>query len=107
MVSGLMTIPVNVPSNTPFWIINGLWIKYHKLNQGAIVQQHTHEWPHVTMVVSGSVIVWKYINDKCVGPEYYAAPIPFNIPANEPHEFMALEDNTVICCIHNIGQESE
>ena len=101
-----MNSPVNTPSDTPFWIINGLWIKYHNLNREEIVQQHTHKWPHVTMVVSGSVIVWKYIDGKAEGPEYYRAPMPFNVPADEPHEFMALENNTVICCIHNIGDDT-
>lgn len=62
-----------------------------------IVPQHVHTYAHHTLLACGSVRVFK---DKHWWADY-TAPKLITIDANVEHWFQSLEDNTVICCIHN------
>jgi quercetin dioxygenase-like cupin family protein len=60
---------------------------------GTFVPQHSHKYDHTSYVASGSVL--------CEGKEFHA-PCPIFIQAGKRHNFVSLEDNTLVLCIHNI-----
>lgn len=63
-----------------------------------LVAQHVHTYDHQTLLASGSVTVWR--EGKIVGT--FEAPDVIRIPAGEAHAFQALEDDTILYCIHNL-----
>jgi hypothetical protein len=66
---------------------------------GTLLPQHSHEFPHLSLIVRGSVQVWR--DDKDIGD--YHAPATVRIPAHTFHKFMTLTDGVVIACIHAVG----
>lgn len=83
---------------------DGLFIKQMLIKQkNVLVPQHKHKYPHHSMLAAGSVRVW------CDG-EYkgdYTAPKAIFIKENSWHEFLSLEPNTIIYCIHRIDRTGE
>jgi quercetin dioxygenase-like cupin family protein len=67
---------------------------------GTYVPQHAHRYDHLSMLAVGSVKAWA--DDALLGE--FHAPHGFNIPANVKHTFLALEDQTIIYCIHNAAR---
>lgn len=63
---------------------------------GMMVAQHSHAFAHVSVLVRGSLRVWK--DDVIVGD--FTAPAGITIPALAKHKFLALEDNTMVMCVH-------
>ena len=61
------------------------------------IPQHSHEYPHHTLIARGSVRVWA---DGVHIGDYVEREAVF-IAAGVKHLFVALEDNTVAYCIHN------
>lgn len=64
---------------------------------GSFVPQHAHKYDHTSMLATGAVRVWRdgvFDGDR-------QAPEPIFIAAGVKHTFQALEDNTLIFCIHN------
>lgn len=53
---------------------------------------HSHKHEHISCLAHGSVRV----NGKD-----YTAPAFIDIPAGEHHQFIALEDETVLYCVHD------
>lgn len=70
--------------------------------RGHVIFQHDHDSDHVSMVATGGVRVWR---DGKLG-EVIMAPKPIFIAAGVAHTFQALEDNTLIYCIHNMHGKS-
>lgn len=70
-----------------------IYLKYKDF----MVPQHVHEHSHSTLIAHGSVRCFK---DKHWWADYFA-PKLIRIEAGVEHWFQSLEDNTVICCIHN------
>jgi quercetin dioxygenase-like cupin family protein len=66
-------------------------------DRGTLVPQHSHEWDHVSYIVSGVVRVWR--DDDELGD--FIGPCSVNIPALTPHRFLTLSDGVVLLCIHN------
>lgn len=64
--------------------------------------QHAHRWPHISMIVSGSVLVMRGEGGDVVGT--FGAGQCVKIPANTKHAFLTLAPNTVIACIHSTDQ---
>jgi hypothetical protein len=62
-----------------------------------IVPQHVHAYAHHTLLAHGSVRLFK---DKHWWADYNA-PKLITIESNVEHWFQSLEEDTVICCIHN------
>lgn len=63
-----------------------------------LVPQHSHEYAHTTLLVAGSVRVWK--DGVLLGD--FEAPNMVLIPAYAKHTFQSLEGNTLLYCIHNV-----
>lgn len=77
----------------------GIYFRSVLLKQaGTIIPQHVHDHDHVSFIGSGRVRGWKdgeWIGDRGAGEV-------FEIPSGSAHVFMALEDNSLIACVHDI-----
>lgn len=67
------------------------------IKAGDTVQGHAHTFDHITLISRGSV---KMEHDN--GSAEYAAPALVITPKDIHHKFTALEDKTVLCCIHAV-----
>lgn len=70
---------------------------------GTVYKGHHHDYDHVTMVASGKAKVkFNAVPEAGVKAEEreYGAVGTFITRAYRTHEITALEDNTVVCCIH-------
>lgn len=67
---------------------------------GTFVPQHSHNYDHTSMLAVGSVRAW--VDGVLKGD--FQAPTGILIEAGTKHTFMALEDNTVLYCIHNVSR---
>lgn len=68
---------------------------------GSLVPQHSHKYSHTTLLVKGSVRIWKDLEDLGV----FYAPDTILIPAHTKHRFLTLEDDTLLYCIHNVMRQ--
>ncbi len=79
--------------------VDDIWVRAYDLKKaGRIASQHVHAHDHITFVSSGSVQAWQDGED--LGT--FNAPSMITIPANKKHAFVALSDNVVLCCLHNL-----
>lgn len=91
-------VPVEQP---PEWqvSVDGVFIKQMVLAKvGHIVPQHVLAYDHHSMLAHGAVRLWadgQYAGD-------FVAPSPILIRAGVQHTFMALEDETIVYCIHRL-----
>lgn len=71
-------------------------------NKGIVEVGHRHPYSHTSLVSSGSVLVQVYdeVNNTLLDPVEYKAPAMVFIAKNVAHQLTALEDDTVVCCIH-------
>ena len=69
----------------------------HLIKAGDTVESHAHTFDHITLISRGSV---KMEHDK--GFAEYVAPALVVTPKGMNHQFTALEDKTVLCCIHAV-----
>jgi quercetin dioxygenase-like cupin family protein len=67
----------------------------HFKKAGDLEHGHTHPFDHLTLLASGSLRVT--VNGKTTD---FKAPHMIFIKAEYNHELVALEDNTVVYCIH-------
>jgi quercetin dioxygenase-like cupin family protein len=72
-------------------------VKMIPIRRGEIALGHKHTYDHTSFVASGAVDAW--CDDKYVGT--YRAPAGVLVKAGVFHRFVALEENTVLLCIHN------
>jgi quercetin dioxygenase-like cupin family protein len=92
--------PYGVEIHTP----DGIFIKQMVIAKaGTYVPQHSHAWDHTSMLAAGAVRVWR---DGVIDRDYQA-PTGIPIAAGVKHMFMALEDETIVYCIHNISRTGE
>jgi hypothetical protein len=66
---------------------------------GQCVPQHVHDHDHATFVGSGKARVW--IDGEWDGD--YTAGHAIAIKADKKHVFQALEDNTLLACVHDVA----
>lgn len=71
--------------------------------RGIRVPQHSHTYDHTSMLARGKVAL--YANGVYGG--VFRAPCGILIKAGVMHEFMALEDETIIYCIHNVSRHGK
>ena len=89
---------VNQPETLDLGIYAGVFIKTWTVrDRGTLLPQHSHEFPHISYIVSGAVRVWR--DDVELGE--FIGPCPVKVPALAKHRFLTLSDNVVILCIHN------
>jgi len=83
---------------TGMMIVDNVFVRiHHFVRIGDTHQGHAHTFDHITLLSSGAV---KMVHDN--GEEDYKAPFLIVTPKGIKHQFTALEENTVFCCIHAI-----
>ena len=93
-----MKIDTN-PAYVEFAEVDGMWVRAYTLEkQHHVAAQHAHEHDHITLLANGSVGFWH--NGEEVSR--HTAPAVITVPAGSKHAFVALSDNVVICCLHNL-----
>jgi quercetin dioxygenase-like cupin family protein len=93
-----MEIDTN-PEYVEFAEVDGLWVRAYTLEKRhQIAAQHVHEHDHITLLASGSVAFWR--NGEQVSE--HKAPALLTVTAGAKHAFVALSDNVVLCCLHNL-----
>lgn len=70
---------------------------------GTILPQHSHKYPHISVIASGSVGVWK--DGVHIGE--FAAKDYLVIEANAKHLFVTRTNDTTTLCIHNVSRHGE
>ena len=79
--------------------VDDIWVRAYSVEKAnSIIVQHVHVHDHITLVSSGSVRVRQ--DDVVTGDHH--APAVITIPAGCRHSFLALTDNVVLCCLHNL-----
>ena len=93
------------PKFVQFAEADDIWVRAYSLEKaGQVVPQHAHEHDHITLLCRGSVQGWKDGEDLGV----FTAPSLVVIPAGSRHAFLALTDDVVLSCLHNLrGTELE
>lgn len=80
--------------------VSNVFIKQmHFLRAGDREEGHSHLFDHVTLLASGKIRVTAHGNSTD-----FTAPHHIFIKAGVVHELEALEDNTVVHCIHGIRE---
>lgn len=93
-----MKIDLN-PDYVEFAEVDGIWARAYTLEKRhQVASQHVHEHDHITLLASGSVALWR--NGEQVSK--HIAPALITVPAGDKHAFVALTDNVVLCCLHNL-----
>jgi quercetin dioxygenase-like cupin family protein len=79
--------------------VDDIWVRSYTIPKSkTILAQHVHTHPHVTLISNGAVEAWQ--DGETMGR--FDAPAVITIPAGKKHAFMALTDNVVLCCLHNL-----
>jgi quercetin dioxygenase-like cupin family protein len=79
--------------------VDGIWVRSYTIPKAkSVLSQHVHTHPHITLISHGAVEAWQ--DGETMGR--FDAPAVITIPAGKKHAFMALTDNVVLCCLHNL-----
>lgn len=79
--------------------VDDIWVRAYSVKKArTVIGQHVHVHDHITLVSSGSVRVWKDLEES----QDFHAPAMIIVPAGSRHRFMALTDDVVLCCLHNL-----
>jgi quercetin dioxygenase-like cupin family protein len=79
--------------------VDDIWVRaYSVAKTNTVLSQHVHAHDHITLVSSGSIEAWQ--DGKSIG--VFEAPSVVKIPAGKKHAFLALTDNVILCCLHNL-----
>lgn len=95
------------PTSTYAYVSN-LFIKLIRLdNIGDVEMTHLHEFDHVTLLASGSVLAsaGALRTDTVDRSQEFTAPHLIYIKQDTPHRFEALQPNTVLVCLHALKDE--
>ena len=76
-----------------------IYIRPHNMRDGEMLQGHTHNFDHVTIVFTGKVRVNAVVSGKTVTAEF-TAPAHFLVKAEVEHEITALQDGTCVWCVY-------
>ena len=89
------------PISTEIKMADGVFVKTFVVHSaGTFIAQHSHAYPHVSVLVRGAIRVWR---DNVFDAEY-RAPVGITIQAGVKHMFEATEAGTTILCVHDIGK---
>jgi len=92
------------PESAEFSCVDAIFVKQMDLpKKGMVVPQHAHVYDHTTMVAKGSIRV---IRDGVDLGVFYA-PKPIFIRAKTKHLLIAMEDDTLAYCLHNLSHSGE
>lgn len=88
---------------TDLKIVDNVFVKlHHFLHSGDTHEGHAHAFDHITLLAYGSV---KMIHDN--GEAEFKAPHLIVTPKGIKHQFIALEAETVFCCIHAVREKED
>ena len=86
------------PETISVTIYAGIYYKQYRVpDAGTLIPQHSHEFPHLTALLQGSIRAYRA--DELLGD--YHAPAVVQIPAGVLHTFLTLTPDVVLACIHN------
>ena len=92
------------PNYIEFAEVDGMWVRAYTLaKEHQVAVQHVHEHDHITLLANGKVAFWQ----DGVLVDSYVAPAVITVPAGRKHAFVALSDNVVFCCLHNLRGTDE
>lgn len=92
----------NRPSTT-LQIVDNVFVKMHYFAAvGDTHEGHAHSFDHITLLARGKVLM-KHDN----GEQEFTAPHLIVTPKGIVHQFVALEPETIFCCIHAIRAGSD
>ena len=95
----MTSTPTTPTEYVQFDEVDDIWIRSYTIEKaGCGLSQHVHEHDHATIVSRGAVEAWQ--DGEILGQ--YAAPAVIIIPADKKHHFIALTDDVVLCCLHNL-----
>ena len=87
------------PEFVEFAEVDDIWVRAYSVAKAkTIISQHVHAHDHVTLVSRGTIEGWQ--DGESIGT--FVAPALITIPAGKKHAFMALTDDVVLCCLHNL-----
>lgn len=88
------------PISTEIKMFDGVFVKSMCIQRaGTYIPQHSHTYPHVSVLVKGAVRLWR---DGVLDGDHYA-PKGILIPAGVKHLFQSLQDGATVLCVHDIG----
>lgn len=97
MTEGIQFVRLDEQPIQPHFHTNdGLLMVWTSLKKGTFVPQHSHAYGHTSMLAQGSVRV--IADGKELG--VFSAPEAVWIRPRTKHLFEALEDNTIVLCVH-------
>lgn len=75
---------------------------------GIIEVGHRHPYDHASLVANGSIEVQIYDDEtkKLLPPVVHSAPSMIMIRANTAHQLKSVSDNTIVCCIHALRDDT-
>lgn len=81
----------------------GVYCKHLTIKDGYRVTQHKHEYPHLSVLVSGNALV------ECEGADdiVYTGPAIIKIPEGKNHRVTPQGEDCVWLCIHKTDCEDE
>ena len=80
--------------------IGGIYFRSIRLAKaGMFVPQHKHDHDHATFCGNGAARAWA--DNEWIGDVEQGHAI--EIRAGRQHTFMALTDNTLLCCVHDVA----
>jgi hypothetical protein len=87
------------PEFIEFAEVDDIWVRAYTVAKAkSVIAQHVHAHDHITLVSRGTVEAWQ--DGESIGE--FVAPALITIPAGKKHAFMALTDDVVLCCLHNL-----
>jgi signal-transduction protein with cAMP-binding, CBS, and nucleotidyltransferase domain len=79
--------------------VDDIWVRSYSVPKAkTIIAQHVHTHDHMTLVSRGTVEATQ--DGEVMGT--YSAPAIIKIFAGKKHSFVAMTDDVVLCCLHNL-----
>lgn len=79
--------------------VDDIWVRAYSIEKAKNgIRQHVHAHDHMTLVSRGTVTA--YQDDEVLG--VFKAPAIIKILAGKQHAFIAMTDDVVLCCLHNL-----
>lgn len=76
-------------------IVGGIYFRSVRIDKNVKIPQHTHDHDHATYIGSGRAVL--LVDDEYRGE--YSSGEAVEIKGGKKHEFIALEDNTLLVCV--------
>jgi hypothetical protein len=79
--------------------VDDIWVRAYSVAKAkTVIVQHVHTHDHMTLVSRGTVEAWQ--EGESIGE--YKAPAIIKVLAGKKHAFVAVTDDVVLCCLHNL-----